>query len=147
MSSELIIQRLRRFLLLTAGFLYAGTMVELLLTGHTDDPIQLLPFLLCALGFAMVAAALLRPQRFTLQALRLVMVMLIAGSLFGVYEHIEHNLAFALEIRPNAAPNELLLAALGGADPLLAPGMLALAAILALAATYYHPVITGRPRI
>jgi hypothetical protein len=59
--------------------------------------------------------------------------------LIGIYEHIEHNLAFELEIRPNATAGQVFMEALGGASPLLAPGILALAAILAIAATYYHP--------
>jgi hypothetical protein len=31
---------------------------------------------------------------------------------------------------------------LGGENPLLAPGILAVAAMLALAATYYHPALS-----
>lgn len=54
-------------------------------------------------------------------------------------EHIEHNLAFELEIRPNATTGDVFFEALSGANPLLAPGILGLAAIVALAATYYHP--------
>ncbi len=30
------------------------------------------------------------------------MVLLLAGSLFGVYEHITNNIAFAIEIQPGA---------------------------------------------
>jgi hypothetical protein len=139
MSPDEVTRRLRRFLLLVAGFLCAGTVVELLLIGHTKSLTQLLPFLLCLLGIAAVAGVLLRPKRFALVALRVVMGVLILGSLFGIYEHVEHNLDFALEIQPNAAYNTLVLKALGGANPLLAPGMLALAGMLALMATYYHP--------
>src|SRR5262245_64978743 len=138
MSSEEVTQRLRRFLLLLAGLLCAGTVMELLLIGHTKSPTQLLPFLLCLLGIAAVAGVWFRPQRLALLTLRVVIGVLIVGILFGIYEHVEHNLDFALEIQPNAAYNTLVLKALGGANPLLAPGMLALAGILALMATYYH---------
>lgn len=143
MSAEQSNRRLRRFLLLLAGFLCLGTIMELALIGHTGGPIQLLPFLLCALGILAVAGALVRPQRFILQTLRVVMGALIAGSLFGIYEHVEHNLAFALEIQPSAAAGTLIVKALGGANPLLAPGMLALAGILALAAVDHHPALAS----
>ena len=72
------------------------------------------------------------------------MAIVFVGSLFGIYEHVEHNLAFALGIRPNAVASEVLMDALRGANPLLAPGILALAAVLALSATYYHPALRGR---
>jgi hypothetical protein len=137
-------QRLRFFLLAIAGCICAGTIIELLLAKHTETAVQLAPFALCGLGLLAVAAALARPRRGTLIALRLVMGLLIAGSLLGVYEHIEHNLAFELEIRPNATASDVWLEALKGSSPLLAPGVLALAASLALAATYEHPALARR---
>jgi hypothetical protein len=146
MSAEIVVERLRRFLLILAGLICAATVVELWLIKHTKDPIQLLPFILCGLGLAAVVVVLLRPQRRTLRALQGIMGLLILGSLIGVYEHIASNLEFALEIQPNAATNTLIFKALGGANPLLAPGMLAFAALLAIAATYYHPTLaTSKP--
>lgn len=144
MSAEQIIERLRRFLWIVAGLLCAGTLVELALIEHTEDPLQLLPFALCGIGLVAVLVAWFRPQRTSLWTLRIVMAFLIVGSLFGVYEHVAGNLAFALEIQPTATFSERVLEALGGANPLLAPGMLALAGVLALAATYHHPVLERR---
>jgi len=141
MSTEIVVQRLRRFLLVLAGSLCIGTVVDLLLVEHRQDLVQFIPFILSGLGLIAVAAALFRPQRTTLRALQIVMVLNILGSLFGVYEHVEHNMAFALEIRPNTTTSAAFWAALSGANPLLAPGILALAAIIALAATYYHPAL------
>jgi len=141
MSTEIVVQRLRRFLLVLAGSLCFGTVVDLLLVEHRQDLFQLIPFVLSRLGLIAVLAALLRPQRTTLRMLQIVMVLNILGSLFGVYEHVEHNMAFALEIRPNTTTSAAFWAALSGANPLLAPGILALAAIIALAATYYHPAL------
>ncbi len=118
-----------------------GTIAELWLAGHTKQPIQFLPFVLCALGLAAVIAALLRPSRSTLWALRFVMGIAAFGSLIGLYEHITSNLEVVLEVRPNAAMLEALWEAMRGAAPLLAPGILALAAITAIAATYDHPLL------
>jgi hypothetical protein len=119
----------------------AGTIIELLLAEHTEDLIQFIPFVLCGLGLAAVAVALLRPGRGTLLALRAVMGLLLVGSLLGVYEHFEGNLAFEQEIRPAATFGAVWLDVLKGAAPLLAPGILAVVAVIAIASTYYHPAL------
>lgn len=141
MSADLILARLRHFLLGLAAFICVGTLVELALTKHWDDPTQILPFLLVGASLFAIGAVLLRPQRGWLRLLRWITSITLAGSLFGVFEHIEHNIKFALEIRPNAVVSDVLLEALGGANPLLAPGILAFMALLALAATYCHPAL------
>ena len=141
MSTDLVLSRLRRFLLAVSAILCVGTLVELIAVEHTESLEQWIPFGLSALVLLGVGAAWLRPDRQTLLVLRGVMVVTILGSLFGIYEHISNNIAFRLEIRPNADAADLLAAGLGGANPLLAPGILALAAVLALAATYQHPAL------
>lgn len=144
MSDLAILQRLRTFLLLLAAGLSAGAIVELWAVEHMEEPIQWLPFVLCGLSLVAILAALLRPQRAALLALRGVMTLLALGSLLGIYEHVAGNIAFAQEIRPNTAGFDLLLEGFTGANPLLAPGMLAVAALIALAATYYHPALATR---
>jgi hypothetical protein len=132
-------QRLRKFLLLLSGGICLGTVVELLLASHWEDLVQWIPFGLSALGLAAVIAMLRRPQRSTILALQGVMVLVALGSVYGIWEHLEGNLGFTQEVKPNATTFQLLLGGLTGGNPLLAPGILALAAIVALAATYYHP--------
>lgn len=144
MDSATVVRRLRGFLLIVAGSICLGAPLELWLADHTESPAQLIPFALCAVGLLAVAAAFLRPSRGTLLALRLVMVLLLLGSGLGIYEHLAGNLAFAQEIRPSAELSALWPEALKGAAPLLAPGILALAALLALAATYAHPHLAQR---
>ena len=143
MSSADILLRLRRFLLAFCVVLLTGATIELLMVNHTGDAVQLIPFVLCGLGAAAALVALLRPRRMTLLILRACMALVAAGSLLGVYEHFENNLAFEREINPNASGWGALLTALGGANPLLAPGILAAAATLALAATYHHPALSN----
>lgn len=143
MNDTTIVQRLRQFLFGLAGFMCAGTIVELLLAKHFDEPMQIVPFVLCAAGLVIVLLAWKRPSRAILQALRAIMALLTIGSLIGVYEHIAGNLEVVREVQPNAATSTVLLKTLTGAAPLLAPGILALVALLAIAATYYHPVLTS----
>lgn len=134
-------QRLRTALLLIAGWICMGTPVELLLSKHTKSSPQIIPFVLCGLGLAAVIAALLRPQRSVLLTLRATMSLLFIGSLIGVYQHLNANADFVFEMHPNAAISTVWLSILQGAAPLLAPGILALAAILAVLATYAHPAL------
>ena len=139
MSDAVVLLRLRKFLLLVSALLFVGTMFELWLINHSESFTQLIPFALCGLGLIVVCAALLRPRRAALLGLRASMGLVALGSLFGLYQHIENNLGFHRELHPNASTGELLMGALGGANPLLAPGILALTAALAVAATYRHP--------
>jgi hypothetical protein len=138
MTASVVLARLRRFLLLLAVFLFCGTLVELWLVNHTEDLVQWLPFVLCGVGVVVILLVLLRPGRLSLLGLRAWMLVVIVGSLFGVYEHLTNNIAFEREIAPAAPLMRILREALSGANPLLAPATLAVAALLALAATYQH---------
>jgi hypothetical protein len=146
MSDASVLFRLRQFLLVMSALLFVGTLVELWLANHMETLVQLIPFALCGLGLVAVIAALLSPRRAALLALRAVMGLVALGSLFGVYQHLEGNLGFHRELHPHASTGDLLMGALGGANPLLAPGILALTATLAIAATYYHPALRAKAR-
>jgi hypothetical protein len=128
MTSDEVLHRLRLFLLMLSAGLAVGTVVELLFG-----------FSAAALGVALLA--LMRPHRSSLLLLRGVMALVALGSLFGIYEHVASNLAFLLEIKPATPLVEAFWQALFGANPLLAPGVLGLAAILAMAATWQHPAL------
>jgi len=141
MSPVDVLSRLRRFLLVFSVVLLGGASFELWLIEHTEDPVQFVPFVLCGLGALGALGALVTPRRATLLVLRAVMVLVVLGTLVGIYLHVEGNLALQREISPNATAGEALFGALGGANPLLAPGILAVAAVLALAATYHHPAL------
>lgn len=45
------------------------------------------------------------------------------------------------EIRPNATMQQSIIATLEGANPVLAPGILTLGAVIGLAATYQHEIL------
>jgi hypothetical protein len=147
MSPADILARLRRFLLALSIMLFCGTVVELLLVNHKEDFVQLIPFVLCGLGVITALAVLLRPQRMTVLVLRTCMILVVCGSVFGIYEHLSNNISFQREIKPNAPMADVLMSAIAGGNPLLAPGTLAIAAVLALAATYYHPALSAPPAL
>ena len=133
-----VLLRLRRFLLVLSVLLFGGALVELWLVGHTQDVLQWIPFGLCILGSLAALLVLLRPGPVTVKVLRICMVLIALGTLLGIYLHVEGNVLFAQEIQPNLPTSELVAKGLGGANPLLAPGILSVAALLAVAATYRY---------
>ncbi|MEZ4671051.1 MAG: hypothetical protein R3E39_24365 [Anaerolineae bacterium] len=136
--------RLRQFLLLLTGLTLGSTLVELVLQDHNKELLQWVPFILCVIGGIAVLGVLLRPQRRTILAMRVTMVIVGLGGAIGSAIHLFENFQFEQEIQPTAAAGELIVKTLKGAAPLLAPGVLVFAALLALAATYAHPVLGPR---
>lgn len=145
MSAQIIAERFRVFLLALAAFMCVGTVIELVLANHLQEPIQVVPFVLCALAFVTILAVLFKPKAATIWTMRVVMGALVLGSLVGVYEHVQSNWEIVLETKPNLPTAEIFWTALRGAAPLLAPGILVLVAVLAVAATYYHPALQKIP--
>ena len=136
MNEHRTLGRLRTFLRALAAALLAGTIVELILAGHTESLMQWVPFVLCGLGLLTLAADWLRSTRGTASALRAVMAVIACGSLLGVSQHFLGNRDFAREMNPQAGAGTILRRSLTGADPLLAPGILAVAAAIAIASTF-----------
>ena len=132
-------QRLRLALWGLAAAILVVTPVELVLTEHFEPGPQLVPYVLSVLGLGSVGAAGLRPGQGTLRAARWAMGLLIAGSVFGCWEHLEHNFGFAVEIAPNGSFAEHAKEAVLGSNPLLAPGIYGLAGLCGLAAGWRHP--------
>jgi len=136
MNDRLTLQRLRAFLRGLTVALFVGTVVELLLAKHTESPMQLVPFGLCGLGLLALLLAWTYPRRWSLQVLRATMLVVALGGVVGSIQHFQGNREFVLETKPRADMVTLLSATLTGRDPLLAPGILAVAAALAVATTY-----------
>jgi hypothetical protein len=140
MTAAEVLRQLRRFLLVLSLLLFGGSLVELWLVDHTKEAIQWLAFVLAGLGAITALLVLLRTSKGTVLVMRICMTFVIVGSLFGIYEHLEGNISFVREIHPDSSTSQLLSKGLRGANPLLAPGMLAVAALLTLSATYRHEV-------
>jgi hypothetical protein len=133
--------RLRRALLLLAVLGLGAALIELLLEDHYQEPLQFIPFGLCAIGLPALVAALARPSAATLRVLRWVMLVVALGGALGVTIHLLGNFNFEQEVHPTLAIGQRLINTLKGADPLLAPGSFTFAALLALLATYAHPAL------
>ncbi len=137
-------QGLRRFLYLGALAVGLGVPAELLLAEHTGSAVQLVPFVLCGLLVAAVGAAWGAPSRGSLRAAAGVAALVGVGAAFGAWEHLEHNFAFAAEIDASMPVSGLVVEALFGASPPLAPGALAVGGALLFAATWRHPSLGAK---
>jgi len=67
---------------------------------------------------------------------RAMLIVIALGSLWGIWEHVEGNLSFVHEVRPQASTATVIRATLQGGAPILAPAALAAASAVAIAATY-----------
>lgn len=141
MAQSEVAQRLRRFLLGVVAVIFIVTVFELILLEHTEEMLQWIPFVASGVGLFSVAGVWYLPSRRSLKILRWTMSAIAITSFVGVYLHFSGNLAFALEINPSYSVSEAIWPAMKGSYPLLAPGILFLAGILALAATYRHPLL------
>ncbi len=140
MSSN-IEQQYRTFLFVLSALAFIGAMVELAFLEHFESALQLVPFVLGGAGLIAVLATWLVQNPGIIRAHQVIMVLVVVGGSFGVYEHLTHNFAFELEIRPNAIATDVIWEALHGASPLMAPGIFSFGGILGLAAVFRHPAL------
>ncbi len=127
--------------MLAAIFLFGsiGTGFELVLLEHMEDVWQNVPLALVSIGCLALAVLAIRPAIPSLRAFQLTMWLFITSGVAGVLLHYQGNVAFELELSPEAAGWELFWEALKGATPSLAPGTMTLLGALGLAYTYQHP--------
>ena len=127
--------------MLVAIFLFGsiGTGVELVLLEHTEGVWQNVPLALVGIGCFALGALVVRPAVAGLRAFQFTMWLFVASGLVGVLLHYQGNVAFELELNPEAAGWELFWESLKGATPSLAPGTMTLLGALGLAYSYRHP--------
>jgi len=132
---------LRRLMLGVMLVGIAGLMAELLLLEHYDGVWQWIPLVCLGAGFVASAAVWLRPSRGAVRVLRALSVVYIAAGALGVYLHMDGNIEFERELNASLTGLPLLVEALRGATPALAPGALAQLGLLGLVLAYRHPAL------
>jgi hypothetical protein len=136
---------IRRLLLWVMLVGMLGLLVELALIEHVDDALQWIPLVALGAGLVVVAALLVRPTRGWVRALQaLSLAFLVAGGL-GIYLHLDGNIEWEREDDPAASTADVVVRALAGTIPLLAPGALAQLGLIGLVVAYRHPALPRRP--
>ena len=130
---------LRRILASIFLFGSLGTGAELVLLEHVEGAWQILPLVLIGTACVLLALVLAQPGTARLRAFQLTMWLFVASGAAGILLHYQGNVAFELELDPDAAGWGLFWESLKGATPSLAPGTMTLLGALGLAYAYRHP--------
>jgi uncharacterized membrane protein len=128
------VELLRRWILgvLVLGLL--GTVTELVLLEHYEQPLQFVPLVLIAAAIAALAFEVRRHDAASGRALQIVMVLFIVAGFAGFVAHFLGSAEFQLELNPAMSTSELIEKVLRAkAPPLLAPGMMLQLGLLGLA--------------
>jgi hypothetical protein len=128
----------QRVLLLIVIVSSAATFAELLLLEHTEEFYQLIPVVL--LPAATIAAMLvfLKPAKWSMNLLRVVLVLCLISAAAGIVLHYIGNTEFARERQPSLKGWALFSKSMMGATPSLAPGAMAQISLIGLLATYFR---------
>jgi hypothetical protein len=124
----------------------AGTVTELVLLEHYEQPLQLVPVVLIVAAAAAIAWQAMRDTAASLRALEIVMALFVLAGFAGVVAHFHGSAEFQLELNPSMSNWELVEKILRAkAPPLLAPGMMLQMGLLGLA--YVYSDVRYRSRI
>jgi hypothetical protein len=137
-SATLFVLRRRLLAILVLGL--AGTTVELVLTGHYEDPVQWIPLVLLAVAMVATIAmglSLAVPATMLTRLFQVAMVSLIVAGGAGAVFHYRANLEFKHEMDPSLAGFALFKSVITAkAPPTLAPGTLVVFGLFGLACTF-----------
>ena len=111
-----------------------GTVTELVLLSHYEQPMQLVPVILILAAVVALVWQLLRHDAASLKALLVIMALFVLAGFVGFAAHFYGSAEFQLELDPSMGTWELLEKVLRAkAPPLLAPGMMMQLGLLGIA--------------
>jgi hypothetical protein len=111
-----------------------GTITELILLEHYEEPLQFVPLALIALAVVAVVWHLARRDATSLNALMILMGLFVIAGVVGSIAHFYGSAEFQLDLDPQMGTWELIDKVLRAkAPPLLAPGMMMVFGLLGLA--------------
>lgn len=125
--------RLSPLLLGTYLFSLAGVGAELLLIGHFEDWPQMIPLVLIVVGLGTGLWYARVPTPSSHRVFSLSLAVMFASGLAGQVLHYRGNMEFELESDPAITGWNLFVASMTGATPALAPGTMALLAVVGYA--------------
>jgi hypothetical protein len=111
-----------------------GTVVELVLLSHYEQPVQLVPVVLIVLALIVLAWHVIGHSTASLSVLLGLMILFVLAGFAGFAAHFYGSAEFQLELEPSLSTWELLEKVMRAkAPPLLAPGMMMQLGLLGLA--------------
>jgi hypothetical protein len=119
-----------------------GTVVELGLLGHFEDPWQWAPIVVLSLCLSLTLTHFFAPGPLIRKLLRISMVLCILTGMVGLFLHMKGNFEFELEMYKNLSFFSLLWRSLRGALPALAPGSMIYIGLLGLITALIQPPVS-----
>ena len=114
-----------------------GTVTELILLSHYEQPVQLVPVVLIVLALVVLVWHAVARSAASLRVLTGLMVLFVLASFAGFAAHIYGSADFQLELEPSLSTWDLVEKVMRAkAPPLLAPGMMMQLGLLGLAYIY-----------
>jgi len=134
--------RLRKWLMAVLAVALAGTLVELLLLAHYEDPWQFVPLGLIVAALGAIGWYAVLPGPRVVRGIQGVMTLFVVAGIVGMVLHLRGAAEFQREIDPSMATRELLGKALRAqSPPALAPGVMSQMGLIGLIAVYRDPAL------
>ena len=128
------IELLRRWILLILVLGLLGTVTELVLLEHYEQPLQFVPLVLIVAAVGVLWWEFRRHDLASRRATQIVMALFVLAGFVGFVAHFQGSAEYQLELDPDMSNWELLEKILRAkAPPLLAPGMMLQLGLLGLA--------------
>lgn len=119
-----------------------GIAAELLLLEHTEDTWQIVPLAVLGAGAAGLTWALVSKRAAAIRTFQGLMLVTLGSAIAGLWLHYVANTEFARELNPDLAGWALLWKSIHGTSPpSLAPGAMAVVALVGLVWSYRHPTL------
>ena len=129
-----LVQRVRVWLLAILAIGLLGTVTELFLLKHYEQPLQFVPLVLIAAMFLAIAWRVVAPGRASLTTFMVVSGLVVLSGFLGMAAHFQGSAEFQRELNPSIGFSDLLDKILHAqAPPLLAPGMMLQLGLIGLA--------------
>jgi hypothetical protein len=137
------IELLRRWILVILVLGLLGTVTELVLLEHYEQPLQFVPLVLIAAAVGVLWWELRRHDLASRRAIQIVMGLFVLAGFGGFAAHFYGSAEYQLELNPDMSNWELLEKILRAkAPPLLAPGMMLQLGLLGLAYVFSDPKLS-----
>jgi hypothetical protein len=134
------IERLRRWIVI---ILVLGTVTELVLLEHYEQPLQFVPLALIVAALSVLWWEFRRHDLASRRATQIIMALFVLAGFVGFAAHFQGSAEYQLELNPDMSNWELLEKILRAkAPPLLAPGMMLQLGLLGLAYVFSDPKLS-----
>jgi uncharacterized membrane protein len=134
------IELLRQWIVVILVLGLLGTVMELVLLEHYEQPMQLVPVVLIVAAVAALWWEFRQHNLASRRTMQIIMVLFVLAGFLGFLAHFHGSAEYQLELNPDMSNLELLEKILRAkAPPLLAPGMMLQLGLLGLAYVFSDP--------